>query len=412
MTTLIQRQLSVHECDSTRHSPMIGHGTALAIIVVFAALITVPSLHQLCTELYLTGHWRFLALFESVPTHESLKQFEETLAKESVLSTRARLWYREFLMRWLGQGNEKIVVGRNGFLFFLQEVEMTAGPGILRRRSAPVRAIEGAAKRVVADAVAAIVEYDRQLRAAGIHLVFVPIPVKPFIYPEHVWPEYPAASGPAWNRDREAFKTKLAAAGVDALDVTDALWNEKARSSESLYLKLDTHWTPHGLAVAADRLADHVKPLVPAPGQAPFTTRKQRVTSYGDLLRILEIQPATGLFSPETVEITRVLKHGEPVHGDDSSPVLLLGDSFTNIYHRKEMEWGEGAGLGEQLTLRLGVGVQVIAVNGGGATAVRETIARKPAALGHKKVVIWACSARDLYDEAIAWDHIPLAAGN
>jgi len=44
--------------------------------------------------------------------------------------------------------------------------------------------------------------------------------------------------------------------------------------------------------------------------------------------------------------------------------VLLLHDSFANIYHRKKLEWGEGAGLGEQLMLGLGAGVQVIAING------------------------------------------------
>ena len=58
--------------------------------------------------------------------------------------------------------------------------------------------------------------------------------------------------------------------------------------------------------------------------------------------------------------------------------------------------------------LRLGVGVQVIAINGGGATAVRESLAQKPAALDHKKVVVWACSARDLYDESISWDLVPI----
>ena len=136
------------------------------------------------------------------------------------------------------------------------------------------------------------------------------------------------------------------------------------------------------------------------------------MTNFGDLLRILEIQPSSGLFAPQTVEIVQVLKDGELARGDDSSPVLLLGDSFTNIYRRKEMEWGEGAGLGEQLMLRLGVGVQVIAINGGGATAVRETLAQKPAALRHKKVVVWACSARDLYDESIAWEHVSITEKN
>ncbi len=130
------------------------------------------------------------------------------------------------------------------------------------------------------NALGAIVDFERQLRAAGIHLVFVPIPVKPFIYPEQVWPDYPAAAGPAWNRDRDAFKAKLAEAGVDVLDVTDDLWNAKAQSSESLFLKLDTHWTPRGLAVVADRLAAHLRPHVSVPGRPHFTTRKQRVTNY------------------------------------------------------------------------------------------------------------------------------------
>jgi SGNH hydrolase-like domain, acetyltransferase AlgX len=408
MTVLSQSQPTTQECIAPRHTSMIGQKTALTMIVFFAALIAIPPIHQLITELHRTGRWRFLTLFETIPSHGSLKQFEESLARDSVLGTRARLLYRECLMRWLDQGNEKIVVGRDGFVFFLQEIEMAAGPGFLGRRSAGARGTDPAAKRVSTDALGAIVDFKRQLRATGIHLVFVPIPVKPFIYPEQVWPDYPAGAGPAWNRDRDAFKAKLAEAGVDVLDVTDALWTAKAQSGESLFLKLDTHWTPRGVAVAADRLAAHLKPHLPEPVQPLFTTRKQRVTNFGDLLRILEIQPSSGLFAPETVEIVQVFKGGRPAIGDDSSPVLLLGDSFTNIYHRKEMEWGEDAGLGEQLTLRLGVGVQVIAINGGGATAVRETLAQKPAALSHKKVIVWACSARDLYDEAIAWDHIPL----
>lgn len=410
MTVLSQSQTPTEIGIPPRQSPLIGRGTAVFMVVAFIALIAIPPIHQLCTELDRSGRWRFLALFEHVPTHASLKQFEERLAQESALGTRARRFYRECLMRWIGQGNEKIVVGHNGFLFFLQEVEMAAGPGLLKRRSAGVRGIDGEVRRASTDAVGAIVDFERQLRHSGIHLVFMPLPVKPFIYPEQVWPGYPANAGPAWNRDRDAFKAKLADAGVDVLDITDDLWNAKAQSEQSLYLKLDTHWTPLGLAVAADRLASHVKSRLPEPAQSLFTSRKQRVTNFGDLLRILEIEPSSGLFAPETVEIVQVLKGEELASGDDSSPVLLLGDSFTNIYRRKEMEWGTGAGLGEQLMLRLNVGVQVIAINGGGATAVRETLAQKPAALSHKKVVVWACSARDLYDESIAWDRIPLDA--
>ena len=197
------------------------------MLVVFIALIVIPPVHQLCTELNRTGRWRFLALFESVPTHASLKQFEETLARESALSTRARLFYRESLMRWIGQGNEKIVVGRNGFLFFLQEVEMAAGPGFLSRRSAGVRGIDGEAKRVSTDAVGAIVDFDRQLRGRGIHSRFHASSCEAVHLSGAGVARLPRAAGPAWNRDRDAFKAKLAEAGVDVLDVTDDLWNAK-----------------------------------------------------------------------------------------------------------------------------------------------------------------------------------------
>jgi len=68
--------------------------------------------------------------------------------------------------------------------------------------------------------------------------VFVPLPVKPSVYPEAVWPGYPPSAGPAWNRDRAAFKARLADGGVDVLDVTDDLWQAKARPGGKLFLNL------------------------------------------------------------------------------------------------------------------------------------------------------------------------------
>ena len=160
------------------------------------------------------------------------------------------------------------------------------------------------------------------------------------------------------------------------LDVTDALWQAKTNPGESLFLKLDTHWTPRGLAIVADMVAARLKQCLPRLAHESFDTRTVSVTNYGDLLRILEVPSNSGLFAPQTVEITQLLPGSALSRGDDASSVLLLGDSFTNIYHRQEMEWGDGAGLGEQLMLRLGTGVQVIAINGGGATAVRESLAQ------------------------------------
>jgi alginate O-acetyltransferase complex protein AlgJ len=398
-----------HRCAAATQSSPVGYKTALCMIVVFVGLICIPAVHQLCIELKRTGGWRFLVLYQEWPTHASLKRFEETLARDSELATKARRLYRTCQMRWLGQGNAEIVVGHGGFLFLREEVEMAAGPGFLHRtikgaRGTDVRSNRGNST----DSITVIVDFERQLRALGIHLVFVPIPAKPYIYPEEVWPGYLTSAGPAWNRDREAFKTSLGEAGVDVRDVTDDLWRAKFQEGDRLFLKLDTHWTPRGLAVVADCLAQHVKRFLPHFAPQAYTSRLTSVTNYGDLLRILEVQPSSGLFHAQTVEITQLLKGVTLASGDDSSPVLLLGDSFTNIYHRKEMEWGDGAGLGEQLMLRLGHGVQVIAINGGGATAVRETLKQRPLALQQKHVVVWACSARDLYDESIAWERVAI----
>lgn len=389
----------------------IGRMTALLMIVSFAVLIATPSLHQLGIDLQRTGRWRFLNLFQEPPTHASLKRFEETLAGESELAATARRFYQSGLMRSFGQGNDKIVVGGHSFLFFRAEVEAAAGPGFLQPRPAAARGnLLASARPASSDAVGAIIDFDRQLRTRGIHLVFMPLPVKPFIYPEKVWPGYPAGAGPAWNRDRTALKTRLAAAGVDVLDVTDDLWQAKAQPGGDLFLKLDTHWTPRGLALVADRLAPSLESLIRGQTKRAFTSRTQGVTNSGDLLRLVEVQHAGELFQPQAVEIVQVLDRGAPAQGDDTAPVLLLGDSFTNIYRRKEMEWGEGAGLGEQMMLRLGVGVQVIAINGGGATAVRESLAQKPAMLRDKRVVVWACSARDLVDGTVSWEPVPLPA--
>ncbi len=120
---------------------MIGHKTALLLIIVFIGFIVTPPVHQLCLELKRTGRWRFLALFQEKPTHASLRRFEETLATESDLGAKARLFFRESQLSWLGQGNDKIVVGHGGFLFFRQELEMAAGPGFLHRSITGTRGI-------------------------------------------------------------------------------------------------------------------------------------------------------------------------------------------------------------------------------------------------------------------------------
>jgi alginate O-acetyltransferase complex protein AlgJ len=387
----------------------IGRRTALGLAVSFPILISIPAVHQLAADLRETGEWSLLRIFRIAPSHESLEAFGEALARDSALAGRARSAWQEVLTAGLGIGSEKVIVGRDGFLFLRKEVDMATGRGFLTPRRTVVRGIDqgGRPGPAVRDPVDAIVDYGRQLAARGVRLIVAPIPLKPFIYPDRAWAGYPLEAGPAWNVDRSAFLERLAEAGVDAVDVTGDLW--RARSGgRDLYLRQDTHWTPAGLRVAAGRLAERVRPLLGDVGRRTYAGRPAAVEGMGDLVRMLELPSGGNPFRPETVEVVQALEGDRIARGGDGAPVLLLGDSFVNVYSRRELDWGEGAGLGEALMLDLGTEVQVIAVNGGGATACREALAGKPAALARKKVVVWVFSARDLADEDVTWERVPL----
>jgi alginate O-acetyltransferase complex protein AlgJ len=393
--------MSARETTPVMRDALIGRGTAIAMSVIFVAAILFPALHQLRSDLKQGGRWSVLSLFRRIPTRESLKEFEEALARDSELGSSARRGYQTALTRILGQGNDRVLVGRDGFLFFRKEVDMVTGEGFLSRRpAAPRGRSDRGGEKASVGPVAAIVDTGRQLRARGIPLLFIPIPAKPSLYPERVWPTYPAEAGPAWNRDRGRFLSALSGSGVDVLDVTDDLWRAKAEGE--VFLRQDTHWSPLGLRVAADRIAGRLRTIAGVSGLAG-ASRTVPVTNGGDLLRMLDLLPERSPFALQTVEVVRPM--GRPA---GESPLLLLGDSFTNIYRRKELEWGEGAGLAEQLELRLGVPVQVLALNGGGASAVRQLLAQKPELLRGKRAVVWACSARDLFDEAVSWETVAL----
>ena len=88
--------------------------------------------------------------------------------------------------------------------------------------------------------------------------------------------------------------------------------------------------------------------------------------------------------------------------------VLLLGDSFTNVFSEDFMGWGEAAGLAPQLSLALGRPLDVIAQNDSGAFATRKLLAAALAAgedrLAGKRVVIWELAAREL--SVGDWKHV------
>ena len=85
---------------------------------------------------------------------------------------------------------------------------------------------------------------------------------------------------------------------------------------------------------------------------------------------------------------------------DERADILLMGDSFSNIYSHAALGWGRSAGLAEQLSLLLSRPLDAIIIDGGGAMAGRRQLAGDMARgrdrLAGKRLVIWQFASREL----------------
>ena len=100
-----------------------------------------------------------------------------------------------------------------------------------------------------------------------------------------------------------------------------------------------------------------------------------------------------------------------PLPENPDSPVVLLGDSHSLVFHEGGDMHARGAGLADQLALELGFALDVVAVRGSGATPARVNLLRRArkdkSYLTGKKVVVWCFSARE-WSESLGWDLVPV----
>jgi alginate O-acetyltransferase complex protein AlgJ len=116
---------------------------------------------------------------------------------------------------------------------------------------------------------------------------------------------------------------------------------------------------------------------------------------------MLDLPAGRTLYPPETVWVRRVLEpDGTPWRPARGAEVLLLGDSFTNIYSLPSLGWGDAAGLAEQVSYLLRRPVDRIVQNDQGAFATRERFGRAlqedPDRFAGTRVVIYQFAAREL----------------
>ncbi len=330
-----------------------------------------------------------------------LSGFERSLENESFVGRTLRPPAQSVMTRWLGAGNERVYPGREGWLFYRQDVEYSTGPGFLdpvqlERRIAVAPEWTNPPQP---DPRPAIAQMKRDLDARGITLIVMPTPLKSVVHPEMLVPRYASLNRTLHNPSYDALVADLRRDGVVVFDPSDIL--AAGRRSGPQYLATDTHWRPEAMEAVAASLAGLMTTRAPLPGGADpgYLVERLEVRSIGDTARMLDLREDSTLFPPEAVWLRRILQPDRSLwRPSRDASVLLLGDSFSNIYTLESMGWGTSAGFAEQLSYSLGMTIDRLLQNDQGAFATRALLQREPERLNGKRVVIYQFAARELID--------------
>jgi alginate O-acetyltransferase complex protein AlgJ len=422
-TALSREEIAHLEVGHTTVQP----ATARALVIVFLVLITIPALADLIVNGWRqTGDasgWSTLAglpararsafaenavglrkriVVANLVVLEGLHNFEDDIADQSPIFAAVRPPVQSMLSGRPGVGNERVYQGRDGWLFYRSDVDYVIGAGFLdatgmRRR---VESDRDSLDQLQPDPRRALVEFKRQLERRGIALVVVPTPVKPAMHPDKL------ASRRTWtipvqNPSYGALLEDLRRDNVKVFDVADALARDSGGSTG--YLATDTHWRPETMERTAELLGRFIQAEFLF-GDAPseqYRLEPREITNVGDIARMLDLPAGHRLNRPESVTIHRVLDaDGQPWRPTRSAGVLVLGDSFSNIYSLASLGWGDSAGLVEHLARVLDRPVDRIVQNDDGAYATRERLRQDMASgsdrLRGTRVVILQFAAREL----------------
>jgi hypothetical protein len=230
-------------------------------------------------------------------------------------------------------------------------------------------------------------------------LLVVPVPIKPSIHPEKI--SGSSVDATPVNRSWAEFKKRMVAGGVELFDSRPILKEYRA-SHGSAFLTTDTHWLPGAMEMVAESLASYILQRGWLDhGLSDYRFEKETYEGTGDIAKMLNLPDTDALYPKEVVELSRVLGvEDEFWRPAQDAELLLLGDSFTNIYSIDGLGWGAGAGFAEHLSYALKTPIDLMARNDSGAYVTREMLATELARgrdrLDGKRVLVWQFAEREL----------------
>lgn len=407
------------EADLTLRKTVVSRPLACVIVAVFLMLIFAPPIVQRFygpkpkkTDKSFRSLLPSLSEIEKVrgvrsatlllPTELETKAVETRIEKEALLSQKLLSPAQVVMSGFFQAGNEQVYMGRDKWLFAKAEVDYLTGKGFLEPEM--WRKAERKKAGVQPDPLKAILDFNRQLKAHGIVLIVMPIPSKATIHPEKF-----GASSTQWktgqlpeNASFARFQNELRRAKILVYDARPTLLRAREITGQPQYFAGDTHWTPQAMTRVARDLATFIQNNVALPAKTPtrYTFLPANKTNICDLEVMLKLPQKQHIFQRQRARIYRVLdSSGKLWQPQPDADILLLGDSFANIYARGGF-WGKGAGLTEHLSYYLQRPIDRIALNGGAASFVRRTwqsdLLHGKRSAQNTRVVIYEFAARTL----------------
>jgi lysophospholipase L1-like esterase len=237
------------------------------------------------------------------------------------------------------------------------------------------------------------------------------VPNKESIYPEMLT-RRARRMGTVMCPQTRRLLEQLNASGVEVVDLFEAFQDAKRAQSESsgqlLYLAQDSHWSPVGVELAAQAVAQRIleRGWI-EPGTLPYDENPVRLLRLGDVVEMLQSPQIERRVGPNEIVCTQVVRRdtGAVYEDEPDSAILILGDSCLRIYERDEPG---AAGFVAHLARELKQPLTSIVNDGGASTLVRQQLYGRPELLVNKKVVIWEFVERDIAFGTEGWQLVLL----
>ena len=369
------------------------------LVLSFLVMLGTPAIVQSVIEWRRDGSVQAVSLFHTRPTSAHLRTYEEELEDASWLGRLLRPWVQYAQFTWLGDGGDKALLGREGWLFY------KPGFRYLTERPAP------ATDDVDNTPLAAITGFRAQLAARGIQLLVVLAPNKESVYPEML-SRRASRTEMLLSPETHSLLRDLAHAGVEVVNLCEAYGEIKQDAAQAqtapLYLRQDSHWSPAGVEVAARTVAQRILDLGwLSAGTTVYERRPVPVARLGDLVRMLQVPLIESTTKPEEILCQQIVCRDtqQRYEDDPAAQVLGLGDSFLRIYEQDEPG---AAGFIAHLARELRQPLASAVNDGGASTWVRQGLYRRPTLLQHKRVVVWEFVDRDIRFGTEGWQQVPL----